>query len=194
VEQYGSTLPHLKQLEEELQRVKYRKRYRSTLRGNLFFLVVVAAAALLITNLWLPFFKISGSSMTPTLQAGDVLIAKRTSQPEAGDVVAFYYRSSTLVKRVIGCPGDVVDLDENGVVTVNGVELDEPYVSQLSLGDYCDLTFPYEVPEGQFFVLGDERVTSMDSRNGMIGCINKEEIIGTLFLRVWPLGRVGYVQ
>lgn len=186
-------LPHLHQLEEELRRENYKKRYRSTLRGNLFFLVVVAAAALLITNLWLPFYKISGSSMAPTLQEGDVLIAHRTSRFQAGDIVAFYYHSSTLVKRVIGCPGDVVDIDSEGVVTVNGTVLEEPYVSRLSLGD-CDLTFPYEVPEGQLFVLGDERVTSVDSRNGAMGCINKEEVIGTLSLRVWPLGRTGYVE
>jgi signal peptidase I len=142
----------------------------------------------------LPTFKIYGQSMSPTLNEGDVVVATKSASYNRGDLVAFSYNNKVLTKRVIGCPGDWVDIDANGNVSINGETIDEPYLQAgaKSLGQ-CDISLPYQVPEDTYFVMGDERSVSVDSRLTQVGCIPRDQIVGKLALRVWPLGSFGVV-
>ncbi len=182
-------IPDLDIIEAELRRVKYQDRYRSALKGTIYTLVVVAAVAILVATLWLPFLRIYGTSMAPTLQDGEIICCLKTSDFETGDIVAFYYNNKLLVKRVIGQPGDWINIDENGNVYVNDIMLEEPYLAEKTLGD-GDVEFPYQVPDGKQFVLGDHRSTSVDSRHTTVGCISQEQIVGKIFVRIWPLNRI----
>ncbi len=179
-------IPDLDTIEAELRRVKYKDRYRSALKGTVYTLLVVAAIAILVATLWLPFLRIYGTSMAPTLQDGQIICCLKTSDFETGDIVAFYYNNKLLVKRVIGQPGDWVNMDAEGNVYVNDVLLEEPYLADKVLGD-GDVEFPYQVPDGKLFVLGDHRSTSVDSRHSTVGCIAQEQIVGRIFIRIWPL-------
>ena len=183
-------VPAVERLEAELKREKYRKRYRRVLRSTFYTLLVVAAVAVLIATLWLPVLQIYGTSMTPTLYDGDILISLKSKDFTTGDVVAFYYNNRILVKRVIAGPGDWVDIDLDGTVYVNEVEIDEPYVVEKAFGE-CDIELPYQVPESRVFVMGDHRSVSIDSRSTSIGCVAKEDIVGRLVFRVWPIGVFG---
>lgn len=185
--------PSTGQLEAELKRVRYRSRYRSVLRSTVYTLVVVAAAAVLVATLWLPVLQIYGSSMTPTLQDGEIIFSVRTSELEQGEIIAFYYNNKILVKRVICGPGDWIDMDGEGTVYINGVRLEEPYLTEKALGD-CNIDLPFQVPDGKVFVMGDHRATSVDSRNTAVGCVAQEQIVGKIIFRIWPLGRMGYVD
>ena len=185
--------PSSGQLEAELKRVKYRRRYRSVLRSTVYTLVVVAAVAVLVATLWLPVLQIYGSSMTPTLQDGEIIFSVKTADFEPGDIVAFYYNNKILVKRVICGPGDWVDIDASGNVSVNESPLDEPYLAEKALGD-CNINLPYQVPDGRIFVMGDHRSTSVDSRNTAVGCVADEQIVGKIIFRVWPLSGFGPVE
>lgn len=178
--------PTLEQLEQELKKTRYRSNFRQVLRNTIFSLIVVAAVSALVAVLLLPVLQIHGTSMTPTLQEGDVVVALNAGSGKPGDLIAFYYNNNILIKRVIASPGDWVSIDENGTVSVNGEVLDEPYISQPALGS-CDLNFPYQVPDGRYFVLGDHRETSIDSRSSVMGCVSKDMVIGRIILRVWPL-------
>jgi signal peptidase I len=187
------TMPTPQQLEEELQRVKYRKRYRRVLRSTVYTLVTVAAVAVLVATLLMPVLQIYGGSMTPSLTDGDIVLTLKTTQFETGDVVAFYYNNKILVKRVIAGPGEWVNIDEEGSVYVNDVLLNEPYISQKALGE-CDIELPYQVPDQRYFVIGDHRETSVDSRSTAVGCVAHEYIVGRIAFRVWPLNAFGKVE
>lgn len=186
-------LPELSLLEAELEREKYRKRYGNVLRSTAFSLVVVAAVAVLIAVLLLPVLQISGTSMTDSLQDEDIVVALNSSGYETGDIIAFYYNNNILVKRVIAAAGDWVDIDEDGNVYVNDQLLEEPYVAEKALGD-CNITLPYQVPDGRCFVMGDHRATSIDSRNTAVGCVSNEMVIGKILVRVWPMSGFGLVN
>lgn len=190
-EQTGKT-PSLAQLEAELQRAQYRSRYSRVLRSTVCTLVVVAAIAVLVATLWMPVLQIYGSSMTPSLQDGEIVLSVKDVSPEPGEVIAFYYNNKVLVKRVVGMPGDWIDIDEDGTVFVNSTPLDEPYLEEKALGD-CNISLPYQVPEGKVFVLGDHRSVSVDSRNKAVGCISEDQIVGKIVFRVWPLSQLGAV-
>lgn len=184
--------PSAAQLEAELARTKYRARYRTVLRSTVYTLVIVAAAAVLVATLWLPVLQIYGTSMTPTLADGDIVVSVKQSDFAQGDVVAFYYNNKILIKRVIAGPGDWVDVKEDGTVFVNGGELDEPYLEEKAFGD-CDIDLPYQVPDGRIFVMGDHRSVSVDSRNTAVGCVSQEQIVGRMVFRVWPLKAMGSI-
>lgn len=184
--------PTISELETELQRERYKQRYLFVLRSTIYTLITVAAAAILIATLFLPVLQIYGNSMTPTLEANDIIFSVKTSDFKTGDIIAFYYNNKILVKRVICESGDWVDIDKNGTVYVNGTELDEPYLTEKALGD-CNIELPYQVPEGRIFVMGDHRSTSVDSRNTSVGCVSEEQIVGKIIFRVWPLNRLGNV-
>lgn len=177
----------------ELTRERNRRTKRRIVRSTLLGLVVVAAAAVLAAVLMLPTLVISGSSMSSTLEDGDVVIALSVGELQQGDVVAFYHNNNVLVKRVIARPGDWVDIDKDGNVSVNGQKLDEPYVTDKALGT-CDIKLPFQVPDGKYFVMGDHRQVSVDSRSTQVGCVSPDDMVGKLTLRVWPLGSFGSVS
>ena len=185
--------PTIEQLEAELIRVRHKREYGKTLRGTIYILVVVAAVAFLIASLFLPVLRVYGTSMEPTLKNKEIVVALKGSEFQRGDIVAFYYNNKILLKRVIGVAGDRIVIEKDGTVFVNGEELNEPYISEKSLGE-CDLTFPYQVPENRIFVMGDHREVSIDSRSSTIGCIADEAIVGRVALRVWPLNQFGIIN
>lgn len=186
-------VPSVDELRLELKRVRYKSRYRAVLRSTVYTLITVAAVAVLVATLWLPVLRIYGTSMTPTLQDGEIILTVKTSDLKPGDIISFYYNNKILVKRVIARPGEWVNLDEDGNVYVNDVLLEEPYLTEKALGE-CDIELPYQVPDGKIFVIGDHRSTSVDSRNTAVGCVSQEQIVGKIIFRVWPLDRFGAVE
>ena len=178
-------IPDIPQLQAELKRERYKHRYANVLKSTLATLVVVAAFAILVATLWMPVLQIYGSSMTPTINEGEIVVSVKGTEFEPGDLVAFYIGNKLLVKRVIAGPADYVNITEDGTVFVNGTELDEPYISEKALGE-CDLEFPYQVPDSRFFLMGDHRQTSVDSRSSAVGCVSTEQIVGRIVFRVWP--------
>lgn len=180
-------------LVQELQRLKFRKRYFEVLRSTIMGLITAASAAIIIAIVLLPILQIYGRSMTPTLTEGNIVISIKGAKFDTGDVISFYHENTILVKRVIAFEGDWVDMDEYGRVYVNGVMLDEPYIERPAIGE-CDITLPYQVPDGQIFVMGDHRATSQDSRSRKIGCISEDKIVGKIVYRIWPLYTFGKVE
>lgn len=185
-------IPSIDQLEKELGREKYRWQFRKVLRSTIFVLITVAAAAVLVATLWMPVLQISGNSMSPTLADGEIVVSWKGSSWEPGDIIAFYYENKILVKRVIAGPGDWVNIDEDGTVYINDVELHEPYLVEKALGD-CNIALPYQVPESKIFVMGDHRSVSLDSRNTVLGCVAYDQIVGRLVIRVWPYEMISLI-
>ena len=186
-------IPEIDELKAELDRVKYKRRYINVFKSTVYTLVVVAAFAVLVATLWMPVLQIYGSSMTPTIDEGQIVISVKGQNFEQGDLVAFYIGNKLLVKRIIACPSDYVLVDENGTVFVNGTELYEPYVSEKSFGE-CDIEYPYQVPDSKYFLMGDHRETSVDSRVSVVGCIPEEQIVGKIVFRVWPVSDFGIIE
>lgn len=177
-------------VEKELDRMRYQKRFALTMRSTIFTLVVVAAIAILVAVLVMPVLRIYGRSMNDTLDEGDIVVSVKTGTFETGDVIAFYYNNKILVKRVIGQAGDWIDIDTDGNVYVNNVLVEEPFLKEKAFGD-CNITLPYQVPDERIFVMGDNRVSSVDSRNTAVGCVAEEQVVGKIVFRVWPLSKIG---
>ena len=180
--------PTAEQLKAELAREQYKSRYSSTLRSTIYLLIVIAAVAVLMATLFFPVFRIYGSSMSPTVNEGEIVVSLKGSTFKSGDVIVLSFNNKLLVKRVIAGPGQWVDIDIDGNVFVDEVMLDEPYLTEKAYGD-CTIEFPYQVPDERYFVMGDNRRTSQDSRSSAVGCIAEEQIIGRAILRVWPLDK-----
>ena len=179
------SLPSKKQVESERKRYRRQKAYNKALRGTIYVLTIVAAIAVLISTLMLPVLQIEGTSMEPTLSNGDIVLLVKTTEFKRGELCGFTWNNKLLIKRVIGVPGDWIEISTDGTVYLNGEKLDEPYVGQKAFGE-CDLEFPFQVPQEQYFVMGDMRENSIDSRNTLIGCVEKDQIVGKVFFRIWP--------
>ena len=184
--QKRTALPTMDQIETERKRYRWKKAYFHALRGTISVLTYMAAVAALIATLVLPVLQIEGTSMEPTLVNGDIVLLTKTTVFGRGDICGFAWNNKILIKRVIGIPGDWIEIDTDGTVYLNGEKLDEPYAEQIAFGE-CDLEFPFQVPQEQYFVLGDMRESSIDSRNTLVGCVENEQIIGKIFFRIWPL-------
>ncbi|WP_288887300.1 signal peptidase I [uncultured Eubacterium sp.] len=187
-EQDEIILPTALQIEDEISRLKNRRDYIHILFNTIASLIVVAAIAVLISSFLLPVLRVTGTSMTPTLTNGTVVVCKRTTSLKRGDIVAFYYNNKVLLKRVIGLPGDYIEVRTDGTVLVNNEAIDEPYIDSPSYGEN-DLTYPYQVPEDRYFVMGDHRSTSVDSRSKTIGCVSEEEVLGKVKMAIWPIDK-----
>ena len=183
--------PELDAIQNEMQRSKSQSKYHQALKSTVGTIVVVAAIAVLVSSIFLPVLRVTGSSMQPNFAPGNVLVAVKTKDYVPGDVCSFYYNNKLIIKRVIATGGDVLEIDEDGRVSVNGLMMDESYVSYYDLG-LCDIDFPFEVPTEQLFVMGDNRGSSVDSRVQAFGCISKEELMGKIVLRVWPIQNFTY--
>lgn len=185
--------PTKEQLIRELQRQCYRRSYMRILRSTVGALVIVAATAILVAVMLLPVLQIYGTSMTETLNNGDIVVSFKGSDFKSGDVIAFYYNNKILVKRVIATSGDWIDIDEEGTVTVNWQTIEEPYVKEKAKGE-CNIELPYQIPDGKVFVMGDHRSTSIDSRNTAVGCVADEQVVGRIVFRIWPITGLGTVN
>ena len=185
------SLPTKTQVETERKRYRRQKAYNKALRGTVYVLTIVAAVAVLVATLVLPVLQIEGTSMEPSLKNGDIVLLAKTTRFDRGDLCGFTWNNKLLVKRVVGLPGEWIEIDAEGIIYVNGKPLDEPYVKEHALGE-CDLEFPFQVPQEQYFVIGDMRENSIDSRNTLIGCIKKDQIVGKVFFRVWPFKNVKF--
>lgn len=191
--QHTIELSDLSQIENELKREKHKRRYRRTLRSTIYALIVVAAVAVLTATIFLPVLRIYGTSMTPTVSEGEIVISLKGSSFKQGDIVALWYGNKLLVKRVIAGPGQWVDIDYEGNVYVDGKLLDEPYLTEKAVGE-CNITLPYQVQDERYFVMGDHRSTSQDSRSTVVGCIASEQIVGKIIYRIWPFKMIGGIS
>lgn len=186
-------LPTTEQIEKERARLRHKSRYSRTLRSTIAILVVVAAVAVLVATLWMPVLRIYGSSMAPTLEDGQIVISLKTTDFKTGDIAAFYYGNKLLIKRYIAGASDRVYIDEDGTVSVNSIELDEPYLAEKAFGQ-TNIELPYQVPDKRYFLMGDNREDSVDSRNTAVGCASDDQIVGKVVYCIWPLDRFGPVR
>lgn len=187
------SLPTLEQVERERNKLKYQKEFRRTILRVIGILLVAAAISVLLATMFFPILQVSGVSMEPTLEDEQIILLEKTGKFKTGDLIGFYYQNKILLKRVIGRAGDYIDIDEDGNVYVNNKQLDEPYLKDKALGE-CDITLPYQVPDGKIFVMGDHRSKSIDSRSKLVGCVSEEQVIGRVAFRLWPLQSIGFLK
>lgn len=187
------SFPSTEALEAALEQEKYKNRYRQTLRSTISVLIVTAAVVVLLAFLIFPVFKIYGSSMSPTINEREIVASIKGSKFECGDVIVLSFNNKLLVKRVIAGPGEWFNIDQDGNVYVDGKLIEEPYLTEKAFGD-CNISLPQQIPEGRYFVMGDNRSTSQDSRNSIVGCIAEEQIIGRAVFRLWPLSEFGIID
>jgi len=182
--------PTIEMLDREIARQGRKESYGRLIRGILVVLTAAVAVIVIVTNLWICVLQVDGSSMNPLLQMNEIVFSVRTDNPARNDVIAFYHNNTLYIKRVIALSGDTVNIDADGFVSVNGQLLDEPYVAEHSRGE-LDIDLPYTVPPETVFVMGDNREVALDSRLSEFGPVSREQIIGKVIFRLWPLSRIG---
>lgn len=188
-----TSFPTAEQIETAILKTKYSQKYKKVLKSTLSSLIVVAAIAVLIATLMLPVLQIQGSSMEPTLNDEEIVVLVKTSRLKRGQLCCFSYQNKLLIKRIIGIPGDTININEDGFVFVNEKPIDEPYILDRALGE-CDVKFPMYVSENHYFILGDHRSTSIDSRSSAVGLVSSDQIVGKIFFRVWPFDVLGSIE
>ena len=181
------------EIEEELKKEKYKSKYKKILMSTIYTLVIVVSIALIVATLLMPVLQISGTSMKPTFHEGEIVVSLKNANLSNGDIIAFYHGNKILVKRIIATSSEWVNIDKDGNVYVNNILIEEDYVLEKILGD-TDVEFPFQVPEETYFVLGDDRSTSVDSRSSEIGTVKTEDIVGKVIFRVWPLKKLGIIN
>lgn len=186
-------IPTIEELELELKRERYRSGFGMVFKSTVNMLLTVTAALILVAVVLLPVFQIYGTSMNPTIVDGEFVVSVKNTDIEQGDIIGFNFNNKILVKRVIALPGQWVSMDKKGNVTVDDVELEEPYLQEKAYGE-CNIDFPYQVPDGRYFVMGDDREASVDSRTTTVGCVAKEQLLGKIIFRIWPINRIGRIQ
>jgi len=185
-------IPTTQEIKKELNYEIYKFKYKNLLTNTISILIVVIAISIILATFFFPILEIKGSSMEPNIKQNDIVVSIKTNNIKNGDIIAFYYNNKILVKRVIAKSSDWVNIDKKGNVYVNNVLQKEEYLDKKSYGN-IDISFPYQVPEESYFVLGDDRESSIDSRNSLIGCIKNEEIIGKIIFRIWPFKRINFI-
>lgn len=182
-----------KELITEINRESYKEKYIKILKSTIYSLIIILAISILAATLIMPVLEISGSSMSPILNEGEIVISIKNKKLNTGDIIAFYHGNKILTKRVIAKPGNWVNIDKDGLVYIDGNLLKEDYIKEKTLGS-SNIEYPYQVPAEHWFVLGDDRHETIDSRNSDIGSISKENIIGKIVFRIWPLKKFGFIS
>ena len=144
--------------------------------GIMLVLIFLIVLMNLFTHV-LSVVKYYGDGMEPALKSGDVLVVLRTKNVDSGDIAAFYYNNQILVRRIIAEGNQQITVEEDGTVLIDGQTEEEPYLERCSQGQ-SNQTYPCYVPDGQFFVMGDNRTEAMDSRLKEIGTIPEDRILG----------------
>jgi len=183
--------PTVKQIDREIARLEINRKIRKAIYGIFIKFIVIAACTIVFSNLFIDVMTVNRKSMNPILQESDIIVALRVAKIKPGDIVAFYYNNDILLKRVIAEAGDLVNIDGQGIVYINDVAIVEPYVTEASLSP-IDINLPFQVPDSCFFLMGDNREVSGDSRLREIGAIDAEMILGKVILRIWPLSRLTF--
>ena len=185
--------PVSEQIKQERRKIRQRKAFRKFIIRTVSVLIVVAAISVLIATYWLPVLKVYGSSMSPTMEPGEVIVTVKSDAYKNGDIVAFWQGNKLLIKRVIAEPGQWVDIDSDGVVSADGQNLNESYLSEKTKGT-CDIELPHQVKESHWFLMGDNRESSIDSRTTFIGDVSKDQIESKILFRIWPVNKIGIVR
>lgn len=178
---------------------KSKKSGGITVVKSLILFVVIFAISYVVFRYVITRTIVDGNSMYPTLKNGDHLIVTRQIEEfERFDIVVFQSDVKTdeyIIKRVIGLPGENVYIDKNSVIYINGVELEEHYGAAVLVdGGRAAELGGVLLGEDEYFVMGDNRNRSEDSRFELIGNVNKKDIIGKVIVRIWPLDTAGYVD
>ena len=175
------------------------KALKEILSTSLYLLVVLALTFLVVTYVGQR-TKVSGSSMEPMLSDGDNLIVDkisyRFSEPERYDIIVFPFRYAErtyYIKRIIGLPGETVFIDEEGNIFINEELLQESYGREV-IEDPGRAFEPVVLGENEYFVLGDNRNNSSDSRDPVVGNIHRDEFIGKAWVRIWPFNKMGMIK
>ena len=175
------------------------KKLKEILSTSLYLLVVLALTFLIVAYVGQR-TKVIGSSMEPMLEDGDNLIVDKISyrfeEPRRFDIIVFPFRyeeKTYYIKRIIGLPGETVYIDESGAVYINGEVLKESYGKETII-DPGRAFEPVVLGEDEYFVMGDNRNNSSDSRDPVVGNIHRDEFIGKAWMRIWPLDKLGMIK